>query len=141
MAFSSFGHGRWDAGRCCGTSRSFLATSAIGFLLLLAASACTATVGTGYAVSPADDVVAVDTVPQDIYVYPRVEYGGRNVYYANGRWYYPNGRRWYYYRNEPPDLVRRRPYVQAAPPAYAPPAYAPPAYRSAPAPGEAVRVQ
>ena len=98
---------------------------------------CTAEVETARpAVVATDDeqLVEVETPPaNDVYTYPRADYRGRAVYYVNGRWYQPQGRRWYYYRTEPPELVRHRHYVEQAPPAR--PVYEPPR------PGEAVRVQ
>ena len=96
-------------------------------------TACTAEVETAHPVVATDDeaAVEVETVPAaDVYAYPRTEYRGHAVYYVNGRWYYPRGRRWYYYRNEPPELIRHRRYVQQAPPA--------PRYEQ---PGDAVRVR
>jgi hypothetical protein len=119
---------------------------------------CTAEVETARPVVASDnaDLIEVETAPADISSYPHTEYRGRLVYFVNGRWYYPSGRRWYYYRTEPPDLVRHRRYIETAPPArspyVAPPAYAPPrtyappsTYEpppaTAPAPGEAVRVR
>jgi hypothetical protein len=86
-----------------------------------------------------DDVTVVESVPSNVYVYPHTVYNGRTVYWVNGRWFYPHGSRWYAYRREPPGLVRQRPYVQQAPPAYQPyPQQAPPAYRPVP---EAVPVR
>jgi hypothetical protein len=127
---------------------SNLLLGAAGAALFALASACTATVESAPIVAPGEEVVAVDTVPTNVTVYPHTVYQGRTVYFVNGRWYYPHGRHWYAYRTEPAGLARQRPYVQQAPPAYAPPAYnqAPPAYNQAPpayrpAPGEAVRVQ
>ena len=94
---------------------------------------CTAQVQTAHPVVVDDDeaVVEVETIPANVDQYPRTEYRGHAVYYVNGRWYYPRGRHWYYYRNEPPDLVRHRRYVQQAPPAP----------RSHDRPDEAVRVR
>ena len=90
---------------------------------------------TAHPVAVADDadLVEAETVPADVYAAPRVDYRGRQVYYTNGHWYYPRGRRWYYYRNEPPDLVRHRRYIETAPPAR-PSNYGP-------SPGDAVRVR
>jgi hypothetical protein len=130
--------------------------SANGWLLAasagvaLGAGGCTATVQTPQPTVAAEvtagDAVSVDAPPVDVQSYPHTEYEGRTTYYVNGRWYYPHGSRWYYYRHEPVELGRRRPYVQQAPPAYqAPPGYqppstyqAPPAYRPVP---EAVPVR
>jgi hypothetical protein len=120
---------------------------------------CTAEVETARPVVASDDadLVEVQTVPADIYAYPHVDYRGRPVYYVNGRWYSGNGQRWYYYLNEPPDLVRHRRYIETAPPARspyvqppppnAPPGYYPPPSSYAPPPavqppsGDAVRVR
>jgi len=105
------------------------AALAAGFIL----TGCTAQ---GETARPAvvtndDAAVEVQTVPADVYTYPRSEYRGRTVYLVNGRWYYPHGQHWYYYRAEPPELVRHRRYVEQAPPAGR--VYQPP-------PGDAVRV-
>ena len=103
--------------------------------LLLASSgmtACTAEVHTVHPGIVAEDEVEVDTVPVDVYAYPHTEYRGHTVYYVNGRWYHPRGNRWSYYRNEPPELVRHRGYVEQAPPARRP-------HREPP--GEAIRVR
>jgi hypothetical protein len=75
-----------------------------------------------------------ETVPANIVAQPYVVYEGARTYYVNGRWYRNTPRGWGYYRNEPAPLVRRRPYVQSAPPAYGgprrgSPQEAPPAYR------------
>ena len=96
------------------------------------ALACTAEVRTAHPTVVAEDEVEVDTAPVvDVNTYPHTEYRGQTVYYVNGRWYRPHGRHWVYYRNEPPELVRHRGYVQQAPPARR--AYEPP--------GEATRVR
>jgi len=120
----------------CSRAARTLAVVCVGGAISLVG--CTAEVETARPVVASDDadLIEVDTVPADIYASPHVDYRGRPVYYANGRWYYGNGRRWYYYRNEPPDLVRHRRYIETAPPArspyvqppppYAPPGYAPP---------------
>src|SRR6266550_2907588 len=85
-----------------------------------AAVACTAEVETARPVVATDDeaIVEAETVPaNDVYSYPRADYHGHVVYYVNNRWYTPRGQRWYYYRTEPPELVRHRRYVEQAPPA------------------------
>jgi hypothetical protein len=79
-----------------------------------------------------DEDVVTDAPPADPTIYEQTEYHGRVVYLVNGRWGYPRGQHWYYYRREPPQLVRHRTYVQEAPPAH----YAPTGR-----PGEAVRVR
>jgi len=91
-------------------------TLAIGSIALVG---CTAEVETAHPVVAADTeaVVEVDTVPVNVYSYPRTEYRGRPVYLVNGRWYYSQGRRWYSYRTEPTELIRHRRYIQQAPPA------------------------
>ena len=105
---------------------------AAGCLATALASGCTAQVETAtYPTGPDEDVVAVETVPADVYAYPRTEYRGHVVYYVNGRWYSPRGRHWYTYRTEPQELVRHRRYIQQAPPA------ARPVYRS----DEAIQVR
>jgi hypothetical protein len=81
----------------------------------VAAAACTAEVQTRpVAVA---EVEEVDDAPPDVEAYPRTYYEGHVVYLVNDRWYYPRHGRWVYYRREPAELVRRRPYVQQAPPA------------------------
>jgi len=103
-----------------------------GCLAAALATGCSAQVETAaYPTAADEDVVAVETVPTDVYVYPRTEYRGHSVYYVNGRWYSPRGRHWYYYRTEPDELVRHRRYIQQAPPA------ARPVYR----PDDAVQVR
>jgi hypothetical protein len=109
------------------------AAAAIAFGIA-AVAGCTAEVETAHPVvvdTDTEATVEVQTVPADIYAYPRAQYRGRNVYWVNGYWYYPNGSHWYYYRAEPPELVRHRRYIETAPPAR--PAYPPP--------DEAVRVR
>jgi hypothetical protein len=96
------------------------------------AAGCTAQVRPATVSVVTDDVVAVDTAPVNVYTYPHTEYRGTTVYYVDGRWYRPRGDRWYYYHDEPPELVRHRRYIQEAPPAR--PLYAQP-------PGEAERVR
>ena len=98
------------------TVRGLAKAIAIGSIFIVG---CTAEVETAHPVVVADTeaVVQVDTVPVDVYSYPRAEYRGRPVYLVNGRWYYPQGRRWYYYRTEPTELIRHRRSIQQAPPA------------------------
>ena len=61
------------------------------------------------------DYVEADDVPPRVEVYPSYVYSGRTVYLINDRWYYRRGPHWVYYRQEPPELYRRRVYVQRAP--------------------------
>jgi hypothetical protein len=114
--------------------RALYGTAAALAFALVPIAGCTAEVETAHPVVVDDTEAAVEvqTVPADIYAYPRAQYRGRAVYWVNGHWYYPDGRRWYYYPAEPPDLVRHRRYIETAPPAR--PTYAPP-------PDEAVRVR
>jgi hypothetical protein len=119
-----------DHAKVLGFSRTVVVAACLSVL-----GACTAEVETAHPVVVTDDEAAVEaeTVPvADVTAYPRTEYRGHAVYFVNGRWYYPRGRRWYYYRTEPPELVRHRRYVEQAPPA------PPRVYQ--PRPGEAVRV-
>jgi hypothetical protein len=109
-----------------------LAVTAVTAASALTVSGCTARVDTVRPVLTTEAEVEVETAPADVYAYPHTEYQGRTVYLVDGRWYYPHGRRWYYYRNEPPDLVRQRTYVRQAPPARR---------YVQPPPGEAVRVR
>jgi hypothetical protein len=79
------------------------------------------------------------TVPTDIYTYPRVWYGDRFVYLVGDQWYAPQGRAWVVLRSEPPALTRYRSAYRPRPPAaWAPPApgVRPPApgFRPAPRP-------
>jgi hypothetical protein len=80
-------------------------------LAALAASAVTVA-GCAATVEP-----AYEPIPDNYYAYPSYYYDHHTVYLVNGRWYYPEQGRWYYYRDEPAELVRRRTYVQQAPPA------------------------
>src|SRR5689334_5922708 len=88
-----------------------LAGGAFALALFASVAGCTAHVEPATAVVEADDEVAVDAAPTNVYVYPHTEYRGRTVYLVNGRWYYPRANRWYVYRSEPAPLVRRRHYV------------------------------
>lgn len=81
-----------------------------------------------------EESYAYDAPPADIEAQSYVVYEGAPTYYVNGRWYRHTHRGWGYYRSEPAPLVRRRPYVQGAPPADRGPRRggsqeAPPAYR------------
>lgn len=63
-----------------------------------------------------DAVVYVDSVPPNIEAYPHYYYGDGYAYYVDGRWYHRGPRGWGYYRQEPAQLARQRPYVvQQAP--------------------------
>ena len=65
-----------------------------------------------YSVAPGEDaIVYVDSVPSNIEAYPHYEYDGGYAYYVDGRWYRRGPRGWGYYRQEPPQLLRQRPYV------------------------------
>jgi hypothetical protein len=109
------------------------------FALATASAGCTARVDTVHPV--AADEVYVDSTPY-IATAPRAVYQGQTVYYVDGHWYRPRGRGWAYYRDEPPELRRHRPYVQAAPPAYRHYGYGGGPRPVAPAgPPEAVRVR
>ena len=58
-----------------------------------------------------DAIVYVDTVPPNIEAYPHYAYDGGDAYYVEGRWYRRGPRGWGYYRQEPPQLARQRPFV------------------------------
>jgi hypothetical protein len=60
-------------------------------------------------------VVYVDMAPPNIEMYPHYYYGTGYAYYVDGRWYRQGPGGWGYYRQEPPQLARQRPYVQQAP--------------------------
>lgn len=47
-------------------------------------------------------------VPEDIWAYPHVVYGGSYVYLVDGRWYYPTPSGWMMFRREPVELSRQR---------------------------------
>lgn len=66
-------------------------------------------------VEPEPVYVEAAYVPRDVEVYPPHYYRGRTVYYVDGHWYQRRGTRWVYYRQEPPELYRRRVYVERAP--------------------------
>jgi hypothetical protein len=68
-----------------------------------------------YPASGDDSVVYVDTVPINIETYPHYYYGDGYAYYVDGRWYRRGPRGWGYYRQEPPELERRRVEVRQAP--------------------------
>lgn len=101
-------------------------------MLPLAAISLIALILPGCAVHARPATVEVTGAPVVVDTYPAEYYDGHRVYYYGDRWYYRDGAAWRYYRQEPPELYRRRPYVQSAPPAYRAPGYAPPAYRNHP---------
>jgi hypothetical protein len=53
-----------------------------------------------------------EVVPQDIWEYPRVYYGGTYAYLVGGRWYYPTASGWMVLRREPVELSRERTRIQ-----------------------------
>lgn len=106
--------------------QEFFHIVAFGSIFGLAAPGCIATV-------QPDPVYAEATyVPPRIETYPSVVYEGRPVYYVDGYWYVHEGPGWMYYRQEPPELYRQRPYVQQAPPAYHAPTHPAPAQPAPP---------
>lgn len=64
--------------------------------------------------------VAVEYAPVPTYIeaQPYVFYDGYPTYYWEGRWYRHSPQGWGYFRVEPYELRRHRPYVQQAPPAF-----------------------
>jgi hypothetical protein len=62
----------------------------------------------------------IEYAPAPVYVeqQPYVVYEGVPTYYWEGRWYRRTPAGWGYFRVEPYELRRHRPYVQQAPPAY-----------------------
>jgi hypothetical protein len=90
----------------------------IALACALGAGGCSATF------TPAEPVVtysteatlgAVASVPPDIWVYPRIYYGGSWVYLVNGAWYTPTRQGWMVYRREPITLQRERTRIYASP--------------------------
>lgn len=69
---------------------------------------------------PAADayVYASTPPPPNIYHAPRGYYRGYTTYWYDDHWWYQSPRGWAYFRHEPPELQRYRPYVHQAPPAY-----------------------
>jgi len=116
-------------GSARGTSRTTLARRGLGaaalLVMLVGLSQCTVT----------PEPVYASNAQIDVYSQQPVYYEGRPNYWSNGQWYYSTPRGWATYRRAPPELERRRPYVQQAPPAYrSEPAYRPqPTYRPQPA--------
>lgn len=49
--------------------------------------------------------------------YPQTYYGGRPVYFIDGRWMFRDGGGWRYYETEPAPLYRYRTTIRQAPPA------------------------
>jgi len=49
--------------------------------------------------------------------YPHTIYGGRDVYFIDGRWMFRDGGVWRYYVTEPAPLYRFRTTIRQAPPA------------------------
>jgi hypothetical protein len=75
-------------------------------------------------------MVYADSVPDDIYAYPHVYYGGGYAYLVGDSWYYPNSGSWVVLRGEPPELYRYRVNYRSA---YGPGYYGPPpGYRAVP---------
>jgi hypothetical protein len=115
------------------------ATNRIAYVecLLVACAVATVGAGCGAEVYPqpvavysapveGEAVIYVDAPPPNIEVYPHAYYGGADVYLVEGRWYQRGPHGWGYYREEPAELARRRPdlqaerereHVQGAPPA------------------------
>lgn len=66
------------------------------------------TLAAGAVQNDGDAVYVQDSPVVDVETYPGVVYGGAYVYYVDGRWYQRGPRGWEYYRQEPPELGRRR---------------------------------
>ena len=90
-----------------------------------------------YSSGPA--VVTATVVPDDIWAYPHVFFGGTYAYLVNGYWYQPTRRGWVVYRREPVELSRARTRLYAAPRGRVPtaPGYA---YPRPPPPREPVEI-
>jgi hypothetical protein len=91
---------------------------------------------------------AVDTVPADIGLSPRVYYRGNYAYWVGGRWLYPGPRGWVTFRSEPAELYRYRMQPSVRPyygvtPQYRTPYYGSPGpvYRAPPASRSPYRYQ
>lgn len=67
-----------------------------------------------YAYDEEEALVPTSRVPQNIWEYPHVPYGGTYAYLVRGRWYYPTDRGWMVFRREPQELSRQR--TRVAPP-------------------------
>lgn len=59
--------------------------------------------------------IALDTVPYDVYSYPRAWYQGGYAYWDGGRWLYPTQRGWFTFRSEPTELGRYRTRYRGTP--------------------------
>jgi hypothetical protein len=86
-------------------------------------------------------LVPADTVPPNIWAYPRTYFDGTYAYLAGGVWYFPTPQGWMVYRREPVELSRERTRIYSAPevgpyrrtPSYGfPPAPPPPVRRYVP---------
>jgi hypothetical protein len=79
------------------------------------ATGCAARVYPAGVYAGGDSYVVYGDAPASIETYPRVEYDGGYAYYVSGRWYRHTPHGWGYYRQAPPELERRRAFVQRAP--------------------------
>ena len=87
--------------------------------LALLVSGCQAEVEPAPAYVTTGAVYDAEPAPVNIETYPSVVYEGHPSYFYNNHWYYRDrDSHWTYYRQEPPELHRRRPVMQAAPPAH-----------------------
>jgi hypothetical protein len=57
----------------------------------------------------------VTSAPVEIEESPSVYYEGRPVFLYGDRWWYRDGRGWRYYRREPAELHRQRPFARRVP--------------------------
>jgi len=92
--------------------------AALAAVCALGAAGCSATFTptepvVAYSSGPA--VVTATVVPDDIWAYPHVYFGGTYVYLVNGYWYQRTRRGWVVYRREPVELSRERTRIYASP--------------------------
>lgn len=100
------------------------AIAALAAACALGAAGCEATITPGSAVVAVTGeglIAPVAVVPADVWVSPRVFFGGEYVYLVNGLWYRPTPQGWFVYRREPVELARQRVRIYASPrPSYVP---------------------
>lgn len=94
-----------------GRAAPLLGAAVMLWSLALTASGCVWTAGEAELVD-GHAAVRVETLPPDIYAYPRVHYHGGYAYLVGDRWYYDSPRGWVIFRSEPRVLAERRIYVR-----------------------------